>query len=81
VILHSSDGQDWLLVELGIVEPVQKMDSAWPGGREADPKLTGELGVGAGHEGSRLLVANLDETNPVLRCAQRLDDAVDTIAG
>ena len=52
-----------------------------PGGGQADAQLAGVLGVGAGHEGRRLLVPHLDEADLVLALAQRLHDAVDAVAG
>jgi len=52
---------DRLMVELRVIEPVQKMDRAWPRGRHAHTDLTRELRVGARHERRHLLVAYLDE--------------------
>ena len=68
-------------VQLGVVEAVEQVDAAGPGGREADAEPAGELGVAAGHEGGGLLVAHLDEADLVLALAQGLHDAVDAVAG
>ena len=57
------------------------MRRARTGGREADAELARELGVGARHEGRHLLVARLDELDLAVRPIQRLDDAVDAVAG
>jgi hypothetical protein len=42
------------------------MNPSWAGGREADPELSGVLGVSAGHEGGCFFVAHLYETDFVL---------------
>ncbi len=59
--LLADDRDDRLVVELGVIEAVEEVDRARPGGGEADAGFAGELGVGAGHEGGHLLVADLDE--------------------
>ena len=41
----SDDRDDRLVVELGVVEPVEQVDRARAGGGHADPDLAGELGV------------------------------------
>ena len=64
--LLADDRDHRLVVELGVVEAVEEVDRAGPGGRHADADLAGELGVGAGHERGHLLVARLDEVDPVL---------------
>ena len=53
------------VVELGVVEPVEQVDRAGPGGRHAHADLAGELGVRGGGEGGELLVAGLDELDLV----------------
>ena len=63
--LLADDRHDRLTVELRVVEPVQEMDRPRPGRREADAGLARELGVGAGGERRSLLVADLDELDPV----------------
>ena len=45
------------------------------------PELARELGPGAGHEGGRFFMPNLNEADLVLMLAQSFDDAVDAIAG
>ena len=75
------DREHRLAVELGVVQAVEQVDPARPGGREADAQLAGELGVAAGHERGRFLVAHLDEADLVLALAQRLHDPVDAVAG
>jgi len=50
--LHPGDGEHGRAIELGVVQPVQQMDPAGAGGREADAELAGVLGIGAGHERS-----------------------------
>src|SRR5438552_14691855 len=57
------------------------MDASRSRRRQADAELAGVLGVSAGHEGGRFLVAYLDEAHVVLTLAQRFHDAVDAVAG
>ena len=59
--LLADDRDHRLMVELRVVEPVQEVDRARPGGCQADARLARELRVRAGHERRHLLVANLDE--------------------
>ena len=75
------DRQHRLAVQLGVVQPVEQVDAAGAGGRQADAQPPGELGVAAGHERGGLLVPHLDEADLVLVRAQRLHDAVDAVAG
>jgi hypothetical protein len=63
-LLLPHDRHHRLVVHLRVVEAVQQVDRAGPGGREADAHLAGELGVAARHEGRHLLVARLDELDP-----------------
>ncbi len=79
--LLADDRYDRLVVELGVIEPVEQVDRAGAGGGEAHAGFAGELGVGAGHEGGHLLVANLDELGAVLCAAEGAHDAVDAVAG
>ena len=81
VELKAGEGQYWLAVQLGVIKTVQQMNSAGSGGRQAHSQPASELGVGAGHECRRLLVAHLHKANPVLMSAQRFHDAVDAVAG
>ena len=67
--LLADDRDDRLVVELGVVEAVEQVDRAGPGGRHADADLAGELGVRARHERGHLLVADLDELGPADRCS------------
>ena len=78
--LLAHDRHHRLAVELGVVQSVQQMDGARPGGRQAHADLAGEPGVAAGHEGCFLLVADLHEVERVLHAAQRRQQAVDAIA-
>ena len=68
-------------VELGVVEAVEQVDGPRAAGGEADAQPAGELGVAAGGERRRLLVAALDEADLVLVLAQGLEDPVDPVAG
>ena len=67
--LLADDREHRLVVELRVVEPVQRWIAPGPGGREADAELPGELRVTAGHEGRHLLVADLDEDRSTPRPA------------
>ena len=76
----ADDGHHRPVVQLGVVEAVQQVDRARPRGGQADPDITGELGVAAGHERGHLLVTGLDEPQLVLMAAKRAEDAVDAVA-
>src|ERR1700679_3394177 len=56
------------------------MDGTRTGGPHAYAESAGVLGVAAGHERSRFLVAHADVTDPVAALAQRLDQGIDAIA-
>src|SRR5581483_3751712 len=77
----AGDGEHRLVVELGVVNAVQQVDSARSRGREADAEPAGELGIGAGGESGRFLVSHLHEFDLVLPDPERLEHAVDTIPG
>ncbi len=81
VELQAGDGQHGLAVELCVVEAVEEMDAAGPGSGKADAEPAGPFGIGAGHEGGRLLVADLHEPDLVLLRPECLHDAVDTVSG
>src|SRR5579871_739845 len=57
------------------------MDAARPGGGHADAQAAGGLGIAAGREGRRFFVPHLDELDLVLILTQRLEEAVDAVAG
>ena len=80
-LLLTHDRDHRLMVELGVVEAVQKMDRARARGRHADAGLAGELGMRAGHEGRDLLMRHLDELEAILRAVEGAQDAVDAIPG
>src|SRR5207248_4572598 len=81
VDLEPGDRQYRDAVEFGVVEPVQQVDAAGPRGRDADAEPAGEFRVAAGGEGCGLLMPHLDKANAVLAFAERLDNAVDAVAG
>src|SRR6185437_11799712 len=81
VIGHAGDGENRRAVDLGVIKPVEEMHRARPRGREADAEAAGELGVAASRQGSGLLVPRMDVADAILRLAQRLDEAVDAVAG
>ncbi len=68
-----------LVVELRVVEAVEQVDRAGPGGRHADADLAGQLGVRAGGEGGDLLMARLDELDLVAMLVEATEDPVDAI--
>lgn len=78
--LLADDGDDRLVIELGVVESIQKVDRAGPGGSEADPDLAGKFCVGAGHEGGQFLMPGLDELQGLAEPPERAHDAVDAVA-
>ena len=80
MIGQAGDRQHRRPVELGVIKPVQQMDAARTRGREATPDFAGPFGVGAGHEGGALLMADLDKADTILAGPQRFHDAIDTVA-
>jgi hypothetical protein len=80
-LLLTDDRDHRLMVELGVVEPVEEVDRARPGGREADPDLAAELGVGARHERRELLMGGLDELDLLAVLVKAAEDPVDAVAG
>ena len=81
MVLKARDGDDGLAVELSVVKTVEEVDAAGTRGGDAGAEPSRPLGVGASHEGGGLLVAHLDEADLLLLLPQRLDDAVDAVAG
>ena len=79
--LLADDRQHRLVVELRVVEAVQQVDRARAGGGYADADFAGELRVAAGHEGSHLLVADLDELWVAARAVEGAEEGVDAVAG
>ena len=77
----ADDRDHRLMIHLRIVEAVEQVDRARPGGRQADADLPGELRVTAGHERGGLLVARLDEADPTLGAIEGPDQPVDAITG
>ena len=69
------------MVELRVVQAVEEVDRARPGGREADAELAGPLRVSARHECGHLLVTNLDELGIAVGAVERAEDGVDPVAG
>ncbi|SRR5258706_7197791 len=59
------NGNYGLVVHLGIIESIQKMNSSWPRCRHAETYLACKFGVSAGHESGHLLVAYLDEIEQI----------------
>ena len=56
------------------------MDGARPAGSQADTHFTGELGMGAGHKGRHLLVADLNVIHLFTGAPDSANDAIDAIA-
>ncbi len=79
-LLHAGDGEHRHVVELGVVEAVQQVDTARPGRRQAHADLAGRLGVRGRHERRRFLVVHQHEPDPVLVPAQALHEPVDAIS-
>ena len=77
----TDDGYDWLMIELRVVQSIEKVDRAGARSRHADADLAGELRVRAGHERGHLFVAHLDEFDFAAGAIERAEHAVDPIAG
>jgi hypothetical protein len=80
--LLPDDGEDGLVVETGIVEPVQKMDRSGAGRGHADTNFAGPFGVGAGHEGGFFFVPGLDKFDWIFCVAPKgCYKAANTVSG
>src|SRR5699024_6926927 len=79
-LLLTDDRHHRLTIELRVVEAVEQMGGTAAGGGQADPHLGGELGVAAGHEGSHLLVAGLDELRTLVRAVQGAEEGIDAVS-
>ena len=75
------DREHGLTVALRVVEAVQQVNAARARCRETDAKAAGVLRVAASSERCRLFVSHLNEAHALLVRAQRLENAVDAIAG
>src|SRR5581483_5626138 len=75
------DREHGLMVELGVVEPVQQMDRAGPGRGHAHAEFARELGMRAGHERGHFLVARTHVVELVAGAIERAHETVDAIAG
>jgi hypothetical protein len=79
VVMVPGDGEDGLPVELGVVKTVEQVKSTWSRGGDAHAEPSGVLGIRAGHEGGRLLVAGLNEPDVLTSRAEGFHDAVDAV--
>lgn len=79
--LLTDDGQHRLVVHACIVQAGEQVRGARAGCGHAHTELTGELGMGAGHEGGHFLMAGLNEFNLAVGPAQRAEHAIDAVAG
>jgi hypothetical protein len=77
--LKPGDGKHGLAVELGVIEPVEKVDASGPGGRETHTEFAGPFCVSTGAERRCFLVPDLNETDSILARSQRFNDAVNTV--
>ena len=72
VVGLTRQGEHRRAVHLRVVEAVEQMNRAGPGGRKADAEPTGVFRVAAGHERRGLFVSHLHEREAVLPRAQAL---------
>ena len=79
--LHAGDGQHRHVVQLGVVQPVDEVQSARPRRGHAHAELPRRLGIAGGHEGRRFLVVDQEEADPILVAPEPLHDPVDAVAG
>ena len=77
----ADDRDDRLVIHLGVVEAVEKMDGAGARGGEADTDFASELRMTTRHEGAHLLVARLDELDAIPRAFERAHEAIDPVSG
>ena len=74
------DREDRRAVALAVVEPVQQVQAARAGRAEHRGRAARDLGVRAGGEGARLLVADVHELDVALVPPQGVDDRVGRVA-
>ena len=60
------DGQHRHAIALGVVETVEQVDAAWPGGGQAHAEVAGVLGVATSGKGGRFLVPDLHKPDLLL---------------
>ena len=77
--LLSDDRDHGLVVELRVIQPVQEVNRARAGGREAHTDLARELRMRAGHERCHLLVAHLNQLWIAPGTIQRPEDRIDPV--
>ena len=68
------------MIHLGVVQAIEQMNRAGPGGCQAHADLAGELRMRTGHEGGHFFMANLHELRLVIRAFEGAHDAVDAVA-
>jgi hypothetical protein len=78
--LLPDDGEHRLVIELGVVEPVQQVNGARARRGKAHADLARELRMTTGHEGGELFMTGLHEGHPVGRAVERAQNAVDAVA-
>src|SRR5690348_889741 len=71
--------QDRLAIQLGVIQPIQKMDASRTGGGHANSKLSGIFRIRTSHEGGRLLMPNLNKPDLLFARAQGFHDSVNSI--
>ena len=75
----ADDGQNRLMIQLRVVEPVQKMDRARPRRGEANAYFAGEFGMRRGHEGGLFFMSRLDKGEAILSAFKRAQNAVNPV--
>jgi hypothetical protein len=79
-LLLTHQGDNRLVVELRVVEPVEELDGTGARGGDADARLAGELGVRACRVSRDHLVADLDELGLPAELAKRAHESRDAVA-
>src|SRR5262249_32003307 len=79
MILKARDRQYRRPIQLRIIKSIDKMKTAWTRGCKTYAKLAGVFRIGACHEGGRLLVPHLNESDPVGALSERLHDSIDAV--
>ena len=62
----SGDGQNRLAVEFRVIQAIEQMNSARPGGSQAHSQFACVFGIRTGHECGRLFVTHVNETDSIL---------------
>ena len=77
----SDDRYDRLMIELRVIEAIEKVNRSGTGSGHAHSDFSRELRVRARHERGHFFVAHLDEFDLAVDTIQRAENAIDAVTG